>query len=222
MKLYEIKRTKAAYNIILYCNIPLILLYFIFKPFDWVEFSITIIPALLLLIFKIIDIVNKNKHAKALIKHQKKLHQFKKSAHQISINLSEVKIKTKKTQEKILVQPNTNYGEDHYEMIDVIKNKVSIKLEINENSILLQFSVECNHDDLAIAFALKKTTTFYYDLNNFKENYYLDLEFLKELHSETSPARLYRPVYLTHQSLEYFSWTYFNEFLPSISNHRLN
>lgn len=219
MKLYEIKKIKAAYDIISYCTIPLLVLYFVFYEIQTLDIIIGSLILMTFLFIKVRQLFLKKSNTKALIKHQKKLNEFKKSTQRIIIDLSKAKIKTKKTQEKILIDRNNRY-EDHYETINVTTNHVSIRVKIQEESIDIQFSVECNEDDLAIAFALQKTTKFYVEMNNL-ENFYLDLEFLKDLYSETSPARLYRPVYLTHQSLQYFSWTYFDELLPSIRNHRL-
>lgn len=219
MKLHEIKDIKFVYNLISYSSVFLLALFIAFGDRNIIHILILSTFIVVSFLLKISQFNLKKRRKRKLRLHQKKLSLFLKNAEKISIDLSDAEITTRNYKEKILVQGSGTYKE-HYETIEVTDNEVTIKM--TENDMTLSFVIECNEDDLAIAFALKKTTYFYFDPNNLQESYYLDLEFLKDLHSETSPARIYRPVYLTHQSLQHFSWTYFDELGPSISNHRLD
>ena len=219
MKLHEIKDIKFVYDLISYSSVLLLALFVVFGEYNIVYILILSIFVVISISLKISQFKLRKGRKRKLRLHQKKLRMFLKNAQKISIDLSDAEITTKNYKEKILVQGSGTYKE-HYETIDVTDNEVTIKM--TDNDMTLSFAIECNEDDLAIAFALKKTTNFYFDPNNLQESYYLDLEFLRDLHSDTRPARSYRPVYLTHQSLQHFSWTYFDELGPSISNHRLD
>jgi len=121
------------------------------------------------------------------IKLNEKQEKFKKTARTITVNLENAEIISNEWNEEIVEELNKhtslskymNYPENNLTNVNRIINNVKIRIPIKGKEKIVQFNIEMDTKNLKIKMALKKETTYYYDINN-SEMDFLDLSFLYE------------------------------------------